>query len=387
MIRKLRDFAVCFFLFCKRLLRKPAFLILLLLIPITALVMKTSLSDNGSVLKIGLCSENSVIGNEIIENLTNGKKSIIGFEIYSTEREARNAVIENKVDGAWIFPENLEKLILFDVKTGIAKPLVTVIEREETVPLQLSHELLYGQLHPYLSYGNYVSFTQKRYGKEIDIDEEELKYYYDNANIGKIIETYRLGDEEATETTADFLTLPLRGMLSLIIVLCGIASVMYFLIDKSDGRFDRIPPARRIVSAFCSCLAATFISGIAVIVSLGLMGSPISLIYEIFLMLLYIFCVCGFCMFFAVLFSKATSLGAFIPFIMIIMLVQCPIFLNMDSSRPLGFLLPPSYYLYAVYDVKYILYMAIYAVCSFAGAFALNYLINAKFIYKRKVYL
>ncbi len=378
MIRKLRDFAVCFFLFCKRLLRKSAFLILLLLIPITALVMKTNLSDNGSVLRIGLCSENSAVGNKIIENLTNGKKSIIGFEVYSTEVEARNAVIENKVDGAWIFPENLEKQISLNVKIGIAKPIVKVIERESTVPLRLSHELLFGELHPYISYSNYVTFTQKRYGGATDVDEEELKYYYDNANIDQVIEIYKLGDEKTAKISTDFLTLPLRGMLSLIIVLCGIASVMYFLIDKSDGRFDRIPPIRRIVPAFCSCLAATLISGIAVIVSLGIMGSPIGLIYEICLMLLYIFCVCGFCMFLAVLFSKASLLGAFIPFIMIIMLVQCPIFFNMDSSRPLGFLLPPSYYLYAVYDVKYILYMAIYAVCSFAGSFVLNYLINAK---------
>lgn len=356
----------------KRLLLKPGFIIILLLIPLSVFALKIGVSGNSSVLSVGLYSEGSEIGDSIVDELLD-RDSIINFVKYHSEEDARQALLSEKIDSAWIFPEDIEEKIKRNAKYGTMKPLVKVIERESADSLEMSHELLYGSIHPYVAYSNYTSFIEEKYGQQITPSLEDMEYHYNKgAMSGTLIEIKVLGDEKSETVSKDFLTFPLRGMLSLVIVLCGLASVMYFLSDKKNGRFDWLPSPLHIIPAFGSCFAGILISSFTVFVSLLLLGIDTKIFTEISAMLLYMICVCFFCLICGMLSGTDARLGAFTPFIMIIMLVQCPIFLNMDSARPLWFLLPPSYYLYAVYDSRYLWYMAIYAVVSLIVLIGLN---------------
>lgn len=363
---------------CKRLLCKRTFVIMLAIIPVCALLLKLSITDDSGVLRIGLYSEGSDIGEEIVKDLLK-RDSIVDFTNYTSEKEARNAVMADKIQGAWIFPADLGERIDTNAKNGSVKPLVKVIEREETIPLKLSHELLYGCLHPYVAYSNYEHFTEERYGDMATVDKNTLCYHYETAApVGEVLVMKVVGNQEIIETTDNFLTFPLRGILSLLVVLCTLASVMYFLSDKASGKFDRLPASKHILPEIGSCLCASLMSAFAVLVSVYIIGVQRSVLSELAAMLLYVICVCGFCLVFGTFFGKAERLGTFIPFIMIIMMVQCPVFLNIDALRPLWFLFPPSYYLYAVYDKAFMWYMIIYSVICFALVFILNIITSRK---------
>ena len=360
----------------KRLLLKPGFIIILLLIPLSVFALKIGVSGNSSVLSVGLYSEGNKIGDSIVSELLE-KDSIIRFVKYTSKEDAKQALLSKKIDSVWIFPSDIEKNILRNAKYGTFNPLVNVIERESADSLQMSHELLYGSIHPYVAYSNYTFFIEERYGNQITPSTEDMDYHYNNSSLADtLIEIKVLGNEKSESVSKDFLTFPLRGMLSLVVVLCGLASVMYSLSDKKHGKFDWLPSPLHIIPTFGSCFAGVLISSFTIFISILFLKLGTDIFTEIAAMILYMVCVCFFCLICGLLFGTDARLGAFIPFIMIIMLVQCPVFLNMDSARPLWFLFPPSYYLYAVYNSKYMWYMVIYAIVSLVILLCLNYISN-----------
>lgn len=374
MKRKLRDLSMWFLMFCKRLLYKPSFLVLLVIIPLTVIAVSKSVSQGGAVLRIGLYAEETETGKEIVEKLMK-EKSIISFEKFDSEEAARQAVLSDKIQGAWIFPGDMEEKINKNAKLGTLKPLVKVIEQEDTIPLKLSHEILYGSVHPYVAYANYTSFIDANYGDEITPDQTEMRSYYEKYhNDEGVIIMEKIGKEQRAEIDTNFLAFPLRGILALLMVLCGLASVMFFQTDRGMGKFDWMPSTRHIVPAFGSCLAGVSLSAIPVLGSLFFLDLGANAIFEIISLFLYIFCVCGFCLICWILTGTAARLGAFTPFIIIIMLVQCPIFLDMGSV--ISLLLPPTQYLNAPYDPKYMGFLLIYIAVSFAVALILNCVIN-----------
>ncbi len=373
MKRKIRDTLIWLVLLCKRLLKKPVFVVLLLMIPLSVVAVKMGVSDNSGVLNIGLYSDGGTIGDEIVKKLLS-RDSIISFREYPSEEDARKAVIEDKIQGAWIFPKDISETIAQNAQYAGANPLVKVIEREETLSLKLSHELLYGCLHPYVVYGNYTVFAERKYGDKAPSDEETLRYYFENGTPPAEILTVKVvGEEENVEINNNLLTLPLRGILSLMCVLCGLACMMYFLSDKKSGKFDWLPAQRHIVPAFGQCFSGVLLCAITVMTSVYLLGIGTRLTTEIVAMLLYIFCVCGFCLILGLIFGSAARLGTVAPFIMILMLVQCPIFMTDTSYRPIWFLFPPSYYLYAISNKAYMVYMAIYAVTALGVTLIINW--------------
>ena len=373
MKRKIRDAVVTFFIYCKRLLHRPAFIVLTAMIPLVTAVLVISFSSDSAVLRIGICSEGSNTGDKIVAELLM-RNSIVSFTEYKSSEEAKKDVIADKIHGAWIFPKDLDSRISQNAENRTSLPLVKVIEQEDSIPLKLSHELLYGCLHPYVVYSNYEHFTEKKY-PNADTSKEALRYHYDNGTpVGEVLIMKVVGKEEKAETDNNFLTYPLRGILSLLCILCGIASAMFFLDDKAIGQFDGMPRSKHIFPAFASCLAGTALSAPFVIISVFIAGTHTDILSEIFAMLLFVICVCGFCLVCATLCGKSSRLGVITPFLMMIMMVQSPVFLNMDSLRPLWFLFPQSFYLYAVYDGTYMVYMIIYAAVSLAIAFLLNLL-------------
>ncbi len=368
--RKIRDCLVWLMMLSKRLLKTPSFIVLLLLIPLCGATLRLSFSDDSGVLRIGLYSEGSAVGDEIMNSLLN-KDSIVTFTEYPSEEAARTAVMEDKIQGAWIFPKNIEENIALNAKYGGTSPLAKVIEREDTIPLKLSHELLYGSLHPYVAYANYESFIGRKYGDAAPRNEETLRYHYENGKRpGEILVMKVVGKEQPVKLESNLLTLPMRGILSLLCVLCGLACAMYFKSDNKKGIYDRLAPERRIIPAVGTILPGVAISCIAVLISLYFVGIGTDFLRELLAMLLYIPAVTFFCLAVMSLARSPVIIGSIIPFVMILMLVQCPIFLNADGMRPLWWLFPPSYYLYAVYDWGYLGYMAIYSVVAgIAGSF------------------
>lgn len=366
-----------YYMFTKRLFKRYSFVVLLLIIPVLLPVANITMGDGGSMMNIALYSkeENAAVKGFMDELLS--QDSVISYKIYDSEEAAYSAVRKQKADAAWIFEQNFEELAE-DFGAGKSnKTFVTVVQREESVSLKLSREKLYGAVYPFVSYGVFKAYVTKSLIPDKDITDTELEAYYNNAyEYDSIIKMEKLDSEEEIKPSKSFLTMPLRGFMSLVIMLCGIASVMYFLNDRKDGKFDWMPPRKRIIPAFGSSLAAVVASSVAVFLGLMASGTFTNFWIELLAMLLYIASATGFCLVLCMLFKSSGILGAMIAFFMIAMLALCPVFFRMNILPYVGNLFPPYYYLYAIYDFKYCIQMVCYCMIVYPIAIGINLYYN-----------
>ncbi len=364
------------YMLTKRLFRKYSFLIILLLIPLAIPLANTAMQSESGVLRIALCNAGTDKNAEnIIEELLSSK-SVLLYKKYDTAGEARRAVETGKADAAWIFAEEFSRKAEIYIKEKRPATMVTVLERESTVPLQLAREKIYGAVYPHISKLVYTTFMEKEFTGLFSV--EEIQRYYE-ASVGgdDIIRMEKLYKTEAPRNE-NYLTAPLRGLLSMLVVLCGLAAACYFLQDTKDRKYDWLSPRKRILPAFGTCFAAVAASGVAVFLALHIAKLNVGFGRELLSMLLYILAVTGFCTLWAVVFRDAGRLGACIPFFVIGMLALSPVFFDMERFACISIFLPSWYYLHAIHDTAYLFGMFVYCVAVFGVTALLNVLLRGR---------
>lgn len=373
-MKNIKKLFIWYLMFTKRLFRRYSFVLILLLIPISIPCAKIAMEQDSGILTVALCAEdkNDVLANEIIGKLT-ADDSIIRNVVYEDVHDAMNAVGHQEVDAVWVFREDMQKRIA-DFTSGVSKePLVKVVVGEYSIPIQIANEKMFASLHPYIAYGLFEDYVYSGNAIPSTVSQETVRKHYDHYDYkGSIVKFVRLDATETEMTMGNYLTAPIRGILSLIIVMCGVAAAMYFLTDMAEGRYDWISYKKRMAPAFGSCLAATVVSSFAVLVALYLSGLATDGILEILSMLVYTFAVTGFSLVMCTVFRSPGRLGALIPALLIVMGVMCPIFFNVNFLGWFRWLLPPYYYLNAITSADYIVYMAVYSVCAYILAYLLN---------------
>lgn len=368
-------------MFTKRIFHKYSFIIILLLIPLSIPAAKMAITQEDSgIMNVALYAdgENNTVAEEVITKLTTAD-SVLRFTVFNTYESAENAVLKKDVDCAWIFPENMHQKIIDFVSGKSTKPIVTVIVTEENTMTRLSNEKLYSAVFPHISYEAYKDFLFKNNVVPEDTSDDILKSHYNKYIYeDSLVEIQKMNSDVEISTDDNYLLTPIRGILAILIMLCGFAAAMYFLSDQAEGKYDWLSYRKKLAPAFGSCLSAIATSSVAVLIALCLSGMFTKAYLEITAMILYALSATGFCLVLCILFRSAGRLGACIPFLTIVMLVLCPIFFSINYLSEVRMLLPPWYYLNAVTDSGYIVQMAIYSVCTYTIAFVLNILLNRK---------
>ena len=162
----------------KRLWKKPSFLLILCIVPILVAGMRLAAQGDSGIVRIALCIENpeAPVASQILERLT-GKDSVLQYVPCGTGEEAREMVADAQADAAWIFPENLEELLRDRILRGSGEPVVTVVEREDSVALIFTREILSKAMYPYISYKVYEDFVKNDLG--LEIEDGELRQAYE----------------------------------------------------------------------------------------------------------------------------------------------------------------------------------------------------------------
>lgn len=380
-MRKIKRLLLWYLMFLKRLFKRYSFIVILLIIPILIPVAKTVMSEDSGMVTVALCSEdiNDETAATVIERLTE-EDSVMRYRIFEDKEAAIEAVKKSEVDAAWIFPEDLRQKIEAFATRQSKKPFVDVVQREETTSLGLAREKLYGAMYSYIAFDVLKAYSYMKFITPMELPERTLEQMYVNTDkYDDIINIKRLDSDEVITLNKNFLTIPLRGLLALVVMLCGMASAMYFIRDCAEGKFDWLSPKKRLAPAFGSCFAATSSASVAVFLALlvsGIFENPGRESLSIFL---YMIASAGFCLVLCTLFSSAGKLGATIPFFMIVMIVLCPIIFNLNFLKPIQHMLPPYYYLLSLYNDNYIFYMICYCVCVYVLAYILNLILaNSK---------
>jgi len=372
---KFRKSLVWFYMLTKRILHKWSFLLLLCMIPLIIPMTNLAMSQESGIVRIVLCNEgNDEEANKIIQSLLE-EDSVIMFTTAETAEEAEEAIHKYQADATWIFASDFsDNLDAYTANKPIDHSFVRVIERENTITIRIAREKLFGALYSNLSYSIYKNFIYGEIASEETVSETTVREYYDSARRrNNIIKIEKLHGENSPKTgEVNYLTAPIRGILALLIMLCGITAAMYFLNDQSQGRFDWLPPKKRIVPALATCFSATCLSALAVFIAISCTKIATGFFRELIPMLLYLLTVTGFCTLLCLFFRSPGKLGALIPGIIIAMLVLSPIFFNVKVLRPIRLMLPTYYYLHAIYNTSYYLYSLLYIAVLYLLIFVVN---------------
>lgn len=376
-MKNLQKAFLFFLLLNKRLLKKYSFLVILAMIPVLAAGLFLAAGEDSGVLHIMLCAEDETddLAKQVIGELT-GEKSILRYSAASSADMAYQAVCEGEADAAWIFAEGFTESVEDYVSdSGETEFLVTVVEREDTVFLQLARERLYSALYPYLSYAlfkNYITVDLS-----VGVSEEELKAEYRVAEVdgGIFGFSYRNREDQAdTEAETNYLLTPLRGLLALAVLFCGLAASLYYEQDKEKRLFLLMPAGTGILFPYLYHLPAVIDGAIAALAAFFITGIWISPERELVLMALYCAACTGFSNLVRKICGTIQRLGACIPLLMLAMTVLCPVFISLKGFRMIQQLFPPFYYLQSVHNVGYIRYFLLYI----AALYGLDLLAGAR---------
>ena len=375
----LRRFFLWYALLSKRLLKRPAYLAVLLLIPLFAAAISLFSRQDSGVVTVALCLEDPAdpAARAAADRLLDGE-SILRCLQYEDADAAREAVRSGLADAAWIFSPDFQSGLTAYVRYGSGR-LITVVEREENVFLMLAREKLYAALYPELSFDLFRNYLVRELGAE-GLTEEQLRTAY--ASGFSADELIRFTYVDGTEIQQDgrYLAAPLRGILALLLLLCGLSSGMYCYREEREESFVWLPERRRRLLPVLCHLTAMAPAALAVLAALYLGGLWLGLGREVLMMLLYLPGCALFCEILRCLSPREEHYGALIPILAVAVLVLCPVFVSLPFRLPFQDVLPTAWYLKASFSEKALLPMLYYcaallplwALCSRLRAYVLG---------------
>jgi ABC-2 type transport system permease protein len=362
-VKKLRRFFLWYGLITKRLLKKPSYLILLLAVPVLTAAMNLAAQKDVGLVTVALAGgENDAVALRAKEELLHapGLLRCIG---YDSAEEAMEAVKSAQADAAWIFREDAGEELRKLVTSSGSRGAVLVVEREETVFLRLAREELASVLYPTASRMTFRDHLASLSGDRPLPDDSVLEPYYRTLSEGQQVLVFTYDDGQVQEPPRDFLTNPLRGLLSLVVVLSGLASCMFYYAEEEAESFLRIRGGLGLLLPLLCHVCAMVPVALAGLIAMAVSGMLYGFWVELLLSALLCLASAGFCEALRRLCRGPELLGAFLPILMMVMLVLSPIFLHFKQFAILRSLLPTVYYLNGAYrgavQARFLLYTLI----------------------------
>lgn len=361
-----------FFLLNKRLYKKFTFIIIAALIPLLVISLNIVADKESGFVHVALAQQDSKdkISNEIINSLVS-ESQLMHFEYYKTPEQAIDSVKNGKCDSAWILKDNMDEGIKeFANSSSESRSVAIVVEREENVLLRISREKLSSVLYKYFSRDLYIGYVRDYISEAEHISDGKFFEYYDSFFVENELFEFAYPDGNVTLGTdvgdVNYLVAPIRGLLSILVVLCSMASAMFYLKDNKKGTFSWVPVSKRIYVEFACQLIATANIAVIMLIALAFCGITTSAIREILTLILYIINCALFGMVLRNIFNNINILSALIPLVVTVMIAICPVFFEFKQLRYLQMLFPPTYYINAVNNSNFLKYMVFYAVACIA---------------------
>lgn len=337
--------------FHKRFYFKKGFLALLLLIFAMGLSLGMISQMDSGIMTVALAAEDSdAVSTELIETLLSDR-GVVRFLDAKTADGAVLCVQTGKADAAWIFTAEFSSVSdSFVQKQSTRHALVRIVQREDDILQMLLREKLCGVLYPHISERYYLHIAKETLadaGVDAPSEMTLLTYYYDQMPDGAELFDFRFTEEGESASSA-VLTAPLRGLLSVTVVLAALAVSMFYKTDLQNGVFIGFPKASMPLYAFGYHFCAVFDVGIAMLLSLYAAGMFTSFWAELFRLLLFAVSASLFAMVIERLCRRLSLLSALTPLLILVMTVICPVFFTVRTLGALPYLFPPQYYIMAM---------------------------------------
>lgn len=351
-----------YLLLLKRLMRKKSYILMLLLVPLMVFLLKEVGKGDEGILTIGVYIPGTDVSSATLrESLTDSE--VVKYISYDSKEALIDAVANKTLTEGWIVPEDLDGLINEAASNSIPSTKIQVVMRENGLTHLLGREIAASRVYPLVAKQlliNYMSLKVYE-GTPSEAQLASLEKSYDSLSLSKSLFVPGYLDDSNVKDSGIIL-MPLRGILALWLMVCGIATSMYYLEDQSKGLFlwwkTNLTFLRDLGYYGIAFLTPTIITVVSLIYS----GSFTSLAREIPALLLYEFTVIMLAMLLRILLKNIRTLGMLTPALIILTGILSPVFIDFKQARVIQKYCPAFHYLSSIHDFYYLYTLLIYAV-------------------------
>ncbi|MBQ1794519.1 MAG: ABC transporter permease [Treponema sp.] len=366
----------------KRFLKTPVFIMLLLLLPLSALSLNRASRSKDIGIKVGYTLSQSAGGtgpDEYTKQAMNDAfsgDSLVKYEFFSSESQLEDAVTEGKISVGFAIPSDLQESFREFEKGKSVKKQIGVIVKKNTVVTRLITELIFGRLFSRISCQitrNYIARLDDTAFTSAADQEVFNSMYNKNRPKAAVFSVEYAGPQGqglSKPREVPLLAAPVRGLCSIFLLILGFAAAFYYIRDDKNGLFVWFSRRSRLFLRIFYIFLPVFDACLVMILSLYFSGTFEGWTKEVPLLLAYSLATAAFCAFFCAAFNDEALLAGAMPLILLATFIVCPVFISINAPAAIQKIFPPYLYLTAIHKTGGIFGLLLYAGISLAAALA-----------------
>lgn len=362
---KIRQYLIWLRLLAKRLLRQPAYIGLLALIPILGFVLgMTERGEHGGT-EVSVCVEEGAWSSRITDGLREQEKdSVLAFAFYDDAAAVEQSVVGGTADCGFVIPSNIDEAVLDEdwrksitvYETSASSITGMAEERISGVLFKLYSDQCYREYMRDIS-ENIVDFAVEAYESHM-VDDSTFGFRYVN------YDQYSQSDYDTT-VTSDMFVFPIKGVFAVIIFISGMCGMLEYDTDRREKRFVRMAP--NMLTYMVDVWIPTVFVSLAVLICLWIsdgvrlaggqfsVGAMLSVwnfgmwLSQIGRLIVYQCIIVLYCCILGIILKRQETIAAAIPILSLGSIVCAPVFIRLAAYLPvfavLEKLFPVTYYL------------------------------------------
>lgn len=363
----MKKFVTWFLLSCKRYMKKPSFLLILLLLPLGILAVEGGQKKDDQEIRIAVSVQNkeeNALGRRLMESLVNRRRGdeagMFRFYECKDEAEVKAEVASRRAECGYVVYEGLgEKL-----DAGQYRRSIGVYSAPSTVVASLSTETVFAALMEMYDRDLLMDYVAGESLFDVLGDPESQPRQQAAAQAGRLYDKwldsgstfqfeYTLeGQQNKTagdNTASSESVLPVRGLVAVYIYITALYGAVVVCGDEDRGLFLPLSYGLRTPCRLAAMAAPVVMASLSGLLALWASGSFQNPVKELSLMAGYCAAVTAAAWLLKLICRSPQVLCCIIPFFIIGSLLFCPVFI--DAGRYLevfdqaGRLFPPWYYL------------------------------------------
>ena len=371
----MKKLKTCFIIYSKRLFLKPLFVFTLLLLPVSVLFLQNCQAKTDAVIRVALYApekNSDATTKKLLHKMISLSNTAVTFYKSPAKKKLCQDVSDGKAACGYIFPENLEK----NLKEYADKkePYIVAVRAEDDMRTRIVDEIVLSRLYHPVSFHILSSFIEKKTKNTPDMEfltksfqkysSDELLFQFEYAN----------GDNNTflNDAQANYMLLPIRGVISVMILLSCMAGGLLWYSDADNALFSMDSRKRQLCSLFSLLLPGLYAS-LAVLFTMKIVGILEKPANELLSMFFFLSASLSLIHFLHTILPKKELFLAAIPVMVIGSLLLCPIFISLQAIAPalssFSCIFPSTWYLTSLHDTRDLLYLFLYSCILFATAF------------------
>lgn len=380
----MKKYLVWFSLLMKRMIKIPAFAVMLIGLFVLAIAVSKLEQGEHSESAVGVMietkegqdlSETDEEWNHSFISLLHEQKGVLSFQIYENKEMLMQAVERGELDCGFILPQDLRERI----NEETWQDAIILYTDSASVVTQIAKERIAAAVFTLYSEESYVNYIRDIPNFNISqISESEREeiiafaksayetHLSDRSTFGLIYngDSYNgsrpvgNNDDEAEsingERQSTNTIFNIRGILAVCIFLSGMCGLLIDWKDRQEKRFLRIAPD--FITAMANIWVPTIYTSLVSLAALfctNQITGPGGLIREVFRLLIYQFLIVVYCSIIRLVLRKQETIAAAIPILTLGCIICCPVWIRLSVYIPifrvLEKLFPATYYLLGVF--------------------------------------